>query len=369
MFKFLKNKFVVRQAPPAEQQLAAIQGIGDFLTPLNYKESESYLPAVIACIDYISSSLATLPVRLYRKDGMRKEVVTDHSVATLLNDPHPQLNGMPELLLLSCTDLLAYGNCIITIDTLDGRAVLTPVPWGYVTCPYRDYGAGYRVTYPKDESVAVPASRVIHIRIGCIDGGFIGRSPLARNANTLALSKVVEKATSGLWTNGCYPSLALKTTKVLQPKQREDARTLLINQLSKENRGKPLFLDADFSLEQVTVNSKDLQHLEMRLYNGVVSIAMIFGVSPVLIGDLRFGTYSNYSQARQAFAHETLSTYQTLFSKALSRKLLADYNDMHIELDTSHLLQTRAEKITEITSLVEKGVLTSEEAKKEIGYG
>ena len=368
MLKWLKGKLATRQAPAAEQQLAAIAGVGDFLTPLNYKESESYLPAVIACIDYISTTLASLPVRVCRRDGTRKEIVTvPHPVASLLRDPHPQLNGMAELILLSTVDLLAYGNCVITIDTIDGRPVLTPIPWGYVTCPYREYSAGYRVTYPGSDSVALPSSRVVHVRIGCIDGGFIGRSPLARNNMTIALSKVVEKATSGLWSNGVYPSIALKTTKILNNDQRAAARQSLISQLGGENRGKPMFLDADFGIEQVAANSKDLEHIEQRML-GIVQICMIFGISPVLIGDLRFGTYTNYGEARKA-SMETIAIYQRLFGNALTRKLLVGEDDLKIEFDSSHLLQTRAEKVTEVATLVEKGVIAAEEGRKELGYG
>ena len=367
MLKWLK-KLTTRQAvPQAEQQLAAIAGIGDFLTPLNYKESESYLPAVIACIDYISTTLASLPVKVCRRDGTRREVVTDHPVANLLSDPHPQLNGFSELLLLSSVDLLAYGNCIITIDTLDGRPVLTPIPWGYVTCPYREYSAGYRVTYPGSDSVALPSSRVIHVRIGCIDGGFIGRSPLARNNMTVALSKVVEKATSGLWSNGVYPSIAIKTAKILNNDQREAARQSLINQLGGDNRGKPMFLDADFGIEQVSANSKDLEHIDQRML-GIVQICMIFGISPVLIGDLRYGTYSNYSEARKA-SMETIAIYQRQFGNALTRKLLAEDNELKVELDSSHLLQTRAEKVTEVVELVKAGVFEDmEDVRRELGY-
>ena len=369
MFKAIK-KLITRQAPPAEQQLAAIQGIGDFTSPITYRESESYLPAVIACIDLISHSLATLPIKLCRKDGTRKEVVTDHPVAELLKYPNKQLSGMTELLMLSCYDLLAYGNAIITIDTRDNRLELTPIPWGYVTCPYREYNAGYRVTYPGDDSVAIPSSRVIHVRIGCIDGGFIGRSPLARNSATLVLNRLVEKATSGLWTNGCYPSMAVVTKKTLQADQRKAARESLINQLGGANRGKPMFLDGDFSIEQLKANSHDLEHIDQRLF-GVFSICMIFGVSPVLIGDLRYGTYSNYQQARTAWYSDGLSIYQKLFSKVLTQKLLCNDNDtdLYIDLDSSHLLQTRNEKVDEITKLVEKQILTPEEGKRELGYG
>ena len=368
LFSWLKNKLSVRQTSVAEQQLAAIQGVGDFTTPITYKLSEQYLPQVVASIDYVASSLASLPVRLCRKDGTNKEVITEGALVRMLKDPHPQLNGMPELLLLSMYDLLAYGNCIITVDSLDEMPVLTPIPWGYVTCPYREYNAGYRVTYPGSDSVAVPSSRVIHVRIGCVDGGFIGRSPLARNSSTLSLSRLVEQATASLWQHGVHATTVFKTKKTLTPVQRSQTRKELIDEFAGANRGMPMFADQDVDIVFNNANSKNLEHLDQRML-GIVQVCMLFGVSPVLIGDLRFGTYTNYAEARKAFTHETLSRYQLLFARALTRKLLPGSPNMAIELDSSHLLQDRDSKVREIVELRKAGIIEPEEAKKELGYG
>ena len=122
MLNWLKSKLTTRQAtPPAEQQLAAIAGVGDFITPLTYKDAESSLPAVVACVEYITNSLSSLKMQLVRREGSSKEVIYDHPIANLIRNPHPQLMGTTELLSCSMLDLLAYGNSIITIDTLNGE--------------------------------------------------------------------------------------------------------------------------------------------------------------------------------------------------------------------------------------------------------
>ena len=370
MFGWLKRKLETRQAAAlAERQLAAIAGVSDFLTPITYRETESLLPAAVACIDFISHSVASLPIRICRKDGTRKEIVTEGLIYDLLKDPHPHYSGPTELMLLAMRDLLATGNSVIAIDEIDGRMTLTHIPWVYVTSPYREYNAGYRVTWPGGESKDLPASDVIHARIGCEDGGFIGKSPLGRNASTVALSKLIEQATAGLWANGCYSSFALKTTKLLTSEQRGDLRKSLKDQVAGINKGSPLFLDADFTIQPLTVNSKDLQQLETRQFNGIVNVCMVYKVSPVLIGDLRFGTYSNYQQARIGWFSDGISIYQKLFSELFTKKLLENYPDQKIELDNSHILQDRDAKVKEVTELVKAGVIDAEEAKKELGYG
>ena len=106
MFRFLKKTFEKRQAT-AGDQLAAIAGISDFTTPLSVRESESYIPWVLACVDFIAKSVSSLPVRLCRRQGTEKEVIEDHAVAELLKNPHPRLDGgMTEILLFATTELI-----------------------------------------------------------------------------------------------------------------------------------------------------------------------------------------------------------------------------------------------------------------------
>ena len=369
MFNFLK-KLTTRQAPVAEQQLASIAGIGDFMTPLSNKDAESSLPAVVACVEYIVSSLSSLKMQVVRRDGSSKEIVYDHSVAELIRDPHPQLMGTSELLALSMLDLLAYGNSIITIDTMDGMPVLTPIPWGYVTCPYREYSAGYRVTYPGQDSVAVPASRVIHIRIGAVDGGFIGRPILGRSQDSVTLAKLVEKSTRSLFQgNGIFPSLAISVKKTLTPDEAGRARKSLQDALGgSDNFGKAAFFPYDFNLLPMQPNAQHQELLSTREWH-FTTICAIFQVPPQLVGYGRFQTLANFETALKSFAYQPLGRYVKLYSDAFSKRLLPDDKDLRVELDHQHLLQSRNEKIEELTKLVDKQIITTEEAKKAAGYG
>ena len=370
MLKWLKEKLTTRQAPAAEQQLAAISGVGDFLTPLSYKDAESSLPAVVACVEYIVSSLSSLKMQLVRRDGSSKEIIYDHPIAELLRDPHPQLMGSSELLSLSMMDLLAYGNSIITIDTIDGKPVLSPIPWGYITCPYREYSAGYRVTYPGQDSVALPSSRVIHLRIGAVDGGFIGRPILGRSQEAVSLAKLVEKSTRSLFSgNGIYPTLAIKSMKPMNPDTTERARTSLEKALGgSDNFGKAMFLPQDFDLEQISPNAHHQELLSTREWH-FTTICAVFQVPPQLVGYGRFQTLANFETALKSFAYQPLGRYVRLYGDAFTRRLLPDDKDLSVELDHKHLLQSRAELVTELTSLVEKGIIEPKEAKRRAGYG
>lgn len=368
MLRWLKNKLTTRQAPAAEQQLAAIAGVNDYLTPLNYQDAESSLPAVVACVEYITSSLSSLKMQLVRRDGSSKEVIYDHPIAELIRDPHPQLMGASELLALSMRDLLAYGNAIITIDSLDGEPVLTYVPWGFVTAPFREYSAGYRITYPGSNSQLVPSSRVIHLRLGGDE--FIGRPVLGRSANAVALAKLVEKSTRSLFDgNGIYPTLAIKSLKPMTPTVADQARTSLEKALGgSDNFGKAMFLPQDFDLEQISPNAHHQELLGTREWH-FTTVCAVFQVPPQLVGYGRFQTLANFETALKSFAYQPLGRYVRLYSDAFSRRLLPDDKDLRVELDHQHLLQSRSELIAEIKTLKEIGAINETEAKKAAGWG
>lgn len=367
MFKWLKRKFETRQAitTPVDQ-LSSLSY--DYLTPLSFKDSESYLPTVIACIDLICNSLGSLPVKIVRFEGKRREVLDNHYLMPILTNPNPQLNGFGELMRISCRQLLAFGNAIIVIERKDGEVRLTPVPWGYCTVPYRDNPDVYYINWPNNERLALPPSQVIHVRLASDDGGYIGKPPLARGGSNVALIKLIEQATHSQWKNACFPSLCLTTKKTLQPAQREDARKALVANFAGGNLGKPMLLDNELTVTPISTNAQHNQHFEQRML-GLVQICQVFGVSPVLVQDLRFGTYTNFAEARKQFVAETLSTYQLLFADAMNVKLLPDEPSTKISIDATHLLQTRAEHVTEMSILVEKGILDAEEARRELGYG
>jgi HK97 family phage portal protein len=86
---------------------------------------------VCACIDVISSAIATLPAIVYETlpDGNRRER-PDHPVARLIRQPN-QLQSWPDLVRFFMGSVLLYGNALLTMEH-DGNGqpiALNPLPW------------------------------------------------------------------------------------------------------------------------------------------------------------------------------------------------------------------------------------------------
>ena len=123
MFNFLKRALTPASSP-AVTELPSTQG--GFLSPLSYREAESYIPTVVACCDLVVNSVTNLPVRLVRYEGTKALVVDDHPILKLLKNPAPHLNGFADLISVCCRSLIAYGNAAIVVDSSN---TLIPIPW------------------------------------------------------------------------------------------------------------------------------------------------------------------------------------------------------------------------------------------------
>lgn len=366
----LRSLFKRQASTPRSGYAENISALQSQLTPIDFLEAENYLPTVVACVDLIVNSMASLPVRVVRKEATSKTVIDDHPILRALRNPPRHLSGWGDVMRVTIRSLLAYGNAVIVIDNDDDqRVTLEPVPWPY--CSITSLSASqleYQITRPyRSGSMRYPQSQVIHIRTHSDDGGVYGRSVLERGGASVALVKLIEQATNSHWKNGCYPSLALSTTKTLNPDSKRKARDELIKEFAGDALGRPLLLDQDIKATALPVNAQHMQHLEQREF-GVTSICRLYGIPPVLVSDLRFGTYSNFAEALKHYHELTLQPYVVLIEQALTHRLLADEADVRVELDTSHLRVSRTEKVHNLATLVKAGIIDATEAKRELGY-
>ena len=110
--------------------------------------------------------------------------------------------------------------------------------------------------------------------------------------------------------------------------------------------------------------------LESRQFS-VTDIARFFGVSPILLGDLSAKTNLNTFEALQNdFLVHTLQTYIVMIENELNRKLLKQSEtNLSITLETNEILRIdKAAQSNYYSTLINSGVLSINEVRKELGY-
>ena len=102
----------------------------------------------------------------------------------------------------------------------------------------------------------------------------------------------------------------------------------------------------------------------------VQDIARFFGISPVLLGDLSHTSYNSIEATQNQFLLHTLNPYIVMCEEEFTRKLLKpSESNLSIDLDETALLKTDKTALASYYgSLLDKGVLSINEVRKELGY-
>ena len=111
--------------------------------------------------------------------------------------------------------------------------------------------------------------------------------------------------------------------------------------------------------------------LETRLFN-VQEIARFFNISPVLLGDLSKSSYNSVEQAMIAFTVNCLAPYVINLEQELNKKLIlpSDQNKFYIDIIEEDIIKTdKQAQVSYLSTLVDKGIISRNEARKQLGYG
>ena len=331
----------------------------------NARVAEGLSP-IFACVNTISSALASLPPRLYREheDGGREEVLSGVAFDRI-NEP----NGWqtwPDLIEWMVGEVLLFGNSLVVIRP-DG--VLWPIRWQGTSVLQLESGKlRYDYAFGQGEYLRTLSSMddsVIHLR-DRTDDGIIGVSRLRRCNPIINLGHDLQDATAALWEHGAFPSGVLTLPGRLSPEQRDRLRADLAQNLSgSANRAKALLLDGGATWQRMDSTPRDSEVLASRRFM-VDEICRVFEVPPPLIQSYEYNTFTNAQTAGQWFARFTLGGWARKI-ELVFRKMLP--KTMHLELDMSAFLRAdHGERWNSYDIALRNGVLQPEEVKAMEGW-
>lgn len=373
-FFSLFGKKEVREAPQPTLQQTYEQSLehqsycdvvkkqSDFLRILfeKYKYDPLSISTVFDCMNIISNNLAKIPWEL-KKD---KEIIDPIYLDTLLEDSNLTSFIFIKQMIL---DVLKEGDGYAYIYR-DGSG--KPISLRYFNyhqvIPFYDEQKDrllYQIPLLGKRKYIEPVN-VIHFIMNSKDG-ITGRGVLQFAHNTLDICSYTDKATQDYFKNGMSVSGILKSAGNLNDKQRDQIRKGWRN-----TDGSIRILEGSLDYQQVQSTSKEAELTSNRMQNAI-EICRFFGISPVLVGDLSHTVYNQIEQAQLDLVQNTLSPYITMIEKELNRKLLTinERKIYYIDLDEDTLIkQDKKSFIDSIGSLTDKGIITRNEAREQLGY-
>ena len=323
------------------------------------------VPAVFAAVNFISGTIAGLPLHVYRRDGEGRERVSD-GVAALLHDaPSDELTSYAWRQ-YTFTRILTGGRGLTQIVRNGRGAVVELVPMEPSSTTVRRVGGKKFYDYDIDgKKVRYPARDVIDLPFMLDEDGLSHISPISANRVAIGRAQAVQEYASRFFDNGGVPPFAVtgnfQSGKALN--RASDDLHDAVKRAAKEGR-QALTLPAGLEIKTIGADPEKTQLLETQRFC-VEEIARIYSLPPTFLQDLTNGTYSNTEQQDLHFAKHTLKRWVEQFEQELNLKLFGRGSEYFVEFSMDGLLRGDFKtRMDGYAQGIQNGVMTPNEARR-----
>lgn len=334
------------------------------------------IATVTACVHLTASSLAYLPMRVYRAGRTRAELL-DHPLYMLMREGPNDRQTWPDLVESTMASVLLHGNALIAVERdASGRVTaLRFIPWNWVTPVLLQSG---RLAYDVTEGGTLGAvgrryrllsgPEVIHLRDRS-DDGILGVSRLRRAASTMQAAASANDFASAFLGNGAFPAGAITHDEQVSIETQQRLRASFEDMHAGQRKaGRVMILEGGMKFTPFQISPEDAELLATRKFMRE-EICAIFMTPPPLVQDYSHNTFTNSETAGRWFAQFTLAPWARKIEAEFGRALFAAGSGLELEIDLSGFLrgdpQTRwaAHKIA-----VDAGILDADEVREIEGF-
>lgn len=321
----------------------------------------SYAAAVLsyAAIKYRATNVSEPPLRVYDRTEEGWEVVEDHALARLLEQPSPDYD-MGQTLWLTQSSLDVDGRALWTKDADRMQRLGRLMPFmgrEYTEEAGTDRIFGlYRLRTTRGELRLLPEQVVAWRFLNPADR-YNPVSPTDVALSWLNLGASVKLAVRNAMLNGMFPGTIISPHHEWHPDPEEFERfkaEIERHHQGPKNAGKPLIALGGVKTERVAFSLKDMLPDEI-MDRIEATVAMAYGIAPVILGalvGLRNSPWSQMSEARRFTYEDTIAPLWRMHEKALTSQLLLPVDatpGRMIRFDTSGIEALQRDQSRDIT--------------------
>ena len=313
-------------------------GLDDFFAPNTIAgpsvtaRSAMKVPAVSAAVSLISSSLGTLPAKVYARGTDAKRIANEHPAHRLVHGRANEWTSAGALRTQMSQDALLTGNGYAIVSRLDdGRpSEFLRVDPTSMSVEADAYGAPSYTLNTTGGVQRFAYRDVLHLRALTSFDGLKGEAPITLAREAIGLSLVMEQHGSSLFANGARPSASVEyPVEASRAQPGIDGSTTRKNLVAAARLGLEgvdrsgklaVFMDgAKFT--PFGFSSVDSQFLELRRF-AIDEIARCFRVPPHMLFEMGRATWGNAEELGQTFVTYTLLPWIEAWQAAYERVLL-----------------------------------------------
>ena len=350
----------IRKLNPAQGQIALAEG-SDIYTDasINYTQAFAALESVNRGVNMIVSACASLDYDI--KDKIVEGTVVGVKQKTLNNLLNFRVNpyqSVQEFRTHIFTDLILEGNMFIYYD----GAYMYHLP--AVNMQVKPHPKTFVAGYTYNGTQEFRSDEIIHIKDLNSTSVFRGSSRLAAADRSIKTLYSMQKFQDQFFENGAIAGIVIETENTLSQVAKDRTIQNWLTKYSVKNGAKrPMILDSGLKLKSIgDTNFKDMD-FDNSIKTHDIKILLALGVPEVLIYG---GNNANISPNLRLFYLETILPIIRRYNSGIER-----YFGYDVDAITSNVsaLQPELKDIASYhVSLVNGGIITPNEARKELRY-
>lgn len=329
-------------------------------------ESALGVPAVFAAVNFLSSSLASLPVHVYARADDGTERRAGGALEALLNEAPNDTQSAYDWRKYSYDQTFTGGRQVSFIErNTAGRIIsIWPLDPSHVTIERSGGVKRYRY---RDGSRAVvyDAADVLDLPFMLKADGLAHRSPIMANAEVISLAIAVTKYGGAWFRGGGVPPFVVEGN-FQSPGAMQRAADNMSEAVAKAAREKrqALVLPQGLTVKSIGSDPEKAQLVETQRFM-IQQIARIYSLPPVFLQDLTDAKYANVEQQDLHLVKHTLRAWVKQWEGELNLKLFGRLNRRQfVRVNLDGILRgdfkTRMEGYA---SGIQHGVMTPNEAR------
>lgn len=328
------------------------------------------VPAVWAAVNFLSGTIASLPLKVYRRDGDEREVDSANRWHRRLNNaPNPEWTSYRWRKYFMLRTLL-QGRSYTFVDRASGT--LWPLEKSKTKVKRENGRIVYEYT-PDENSVrgkrTYSSDEVIDIPFILGEDPLDTISPVERLKDTIGLSLALQKYAARHFRNGGMPPAVLQGPKMspgAANRASDDIKQAIANAV---RQGRIPAVPEGYEIKTLGIDPEKSQMEASRRFQ-TEEVARVYDLPPVFLQDLTHGTYANTEQQDIHFVKHTLAHWTRYIEQELNLKL---FRHGGRRADTSHFVEFSLEGLlrgdfkTRMDGLargVQNSLLTPNEARR-----
>lgn len=360
LFDYFKREAKAVEAPKPEERSYTYAGptVSTWDSWASVGSKIDSLSVVYGCINLRAQTVASLPVKVYKKVGNGHVEFTDHAYYDLISCEPNSFQTSYDFWFWAVAQLDTYGNAYIQ-KIRNGLGIvieLIPLNAGTILVNLDSDGVPYYVVDGK----RFEDEQIIHIK-GYSQNGLTGVSVIQHFKTLFDQYAELESSGTQIAKNSAKPSGVVKYPGNVKEEELNRLKAGWSNGFSGANSGKTAFLPNTFDVVPFDggMSAQDAQYIEQKKFSAQRIACDIFRVPLHMLGLTSSPTYASVEQMAQEFITYTINPILTNIEQQLNKQLFDDESGAYVKFRTNALLRGDVKTRMEFYKMMlEHGIFT-----------